>query len=119
MKKSAAFLIPSIFALLVPAGSTATSFVRVADGDLADSAEAIALVRVLAVDPSPGADRPVTDYVVEVEDLIAGHLPGSSIVVRVLGGRTADGFGLHVYGAPRFGPGQSALLFLAPRPDGT
>ncbi len=111
------FLLLSIVLASPPAH--AVTYVRIADQDLADQSPVIAEVRVLAVDPSPGAARPVTDYQVEIVDLISGYLPGSSIVVRVAGGRLPDGGGLYVPGAPRFVEGETALLFLGPRADGT
>ncbi len=122
MKCSAVFLVPSFLILSIflasPQPALAATYVRVADEHLADQAAVIAEVRVLAADPSPGAARPVTDYLVEVVDLIAGYAPSSSIVVRVPGGHL-DGMENRVFGAPRFGEGQPALLFLAPSPDGT
>ena len=125
MKKTAACLIPSLVLLSTlltsPPPAAATSYIRTADadGDLADQAAVIAEVRVLATDASPGAGRPVTDYLVEVDSLIAGYVPASSLVVRVPGGLLPDGTGLYVFGAPRLAEGQTALLFLEPRADGT
>ncbi len=106
-----------LLALAAPAA--ATTFVRVADGVLADQAELIAEVKVLEVDPSPGAGRPVTDYLVAVEEVVKGFPGGSRLVVRIAGGLLADGTGLRIYGAPRFDPGDQALFFLRPRGDGT
>ncbi|MCP4659887.1 MAG: matrixin family metalloprotease [bacterium] len=123
MKNTVAFPVVSLLVLaallLAPSPGGSTTFVRVADADLADQATVIAEVRVLTVDPAPGVGRPVTDYLVEVERLIAGHLPGSAIVVRVGGGILADGTELHLFGAPRLRSEQRALLFLKPRPDAT
>ncbi len=105
--------------LLGSARSEATSFVRVSDEHLADRASVIAEVLVLGVDPAPGAGIPVTDYQVEVKDLIAGYTPGSSLVVRAPGGVRDDGTVLHIDGAPRFASGQRALLFLRAGAVGT
>jgi len=105
--------------LLTPGAADALLYLRVADADLADQAAAVAEVRVTAVDPAPGIGRPVTDYTVAVERLISGELPGSAVTVRVPGGALADGRGFQIYGAPRFGEGERALLFLAPWGDGT
>ncbi len=104
---------------LVPSPGRATSYVMVADETLADQAAVIAEVRVLSVDPSAGAGEPVTEYRMAVEQLIAGYAPASPISVRVRGGALPDGMELYVYGAPRFEPGEQALLFLKPRSDGT
>ncbi len=117
MKKSALSLV-SLFVLLavflaLPRSAPAATYVRIADAHLADQAAAIAEIRVLSVDPSPAAGV-ATDYSVEVVDLISGYVPGGAIVVRVAGGP-----GLYVPGAPHFVEGQTALLFLATRADGT
>ena len=117
MRLPTASLLLVLLALATPAG--ATTFVRVADGILADQAALIAEVRVLEADPMPDAGRPVTDYLVEVERVVKGFYGGSRLTVRLPGGLLPDGGGLHVYGAPRFDAGERALLFLKPRPDGT
>ncbi len=118
MKKSAAFLaLPLVFLsifLVLPRAVSAATYLRIADAHLADQAAVIAEVRVLAVDPSPGASRVTTEYLVEVVDLVAGYVPGGQVVVSVAGGTE-----LYVPGAPRFVEGQTALLFLVPRADGT
>lgn len=97
----------------------ATSYVMVDDPDLLDQAALVADVRVSGVESPSVPGRPVTDYSVEVERVVAGSAPGNSLVVRVPGGVRPDGVGFHVYGAPRFVPGERALLFLLPREDGT
>ena len=108
-------LVTSLFAL--PA-ARATTYVMVEDGALADRSAVIAEVRVAAVEASPNPGRPATDFLVEVERVIKGHLPGSTVVVRVPGGLGADGVGLRIWGAPRFSEGERALLFLGANRDG-
>lgn len=108
------FLLP---AFAVPAA--ATTYQMVSDQVLVDQAAAVAEVRVVAAEPAPTTGRPATDYTVEVERLVKGHIPGSTIVVRVPGGVRPDGVGLKVWGAPEFGRNESALLFLRPADDGT
>ncbi len=105
--------------LLLAAPAVGLTYVMVSDQTLADRADVIAEVQVLEVDPSPGVDRPVTDYLMAVEHVIRGDIVASPLTVRVLGGILPDGIGLHVHGAPKFAPGQRALLFLRSRPDGT
>ena len=96
----------------------ATTYVMMADEALADQAEVVSMVRVVAVEPAP-TDRPATDYLVELDRVVKGHVPGSTVVVRVPGGVRPDGVALEVLGAPEFSPGERALLFLAPAEDGT
>ena len=106
-------------ALAFATRATATSYLPVADRDLAAQAEVIALVEVAAVQPGPAVGLPATDYVVEVDELAQGYLPGGTVVVRVPGGVRADGVGLEIDGAPRFAVGEKALLFLDAGEDGT
>jgi hypothetical protein len=101
----------------VPAG--ATSYVMVADADLADQAAVIAEAHIVAAEPSPAETMPATDYQVDIDRVIKGYTGGSSVVVRVPGGMRADGLAVKIWGAPEFAPGERALLFLTPRTDGT
>ncbi|MEP7012006.1 MAG: matrixin family metalloprotease [Acidobacteriota bacterium] len=106
--------------LLSSVASRATTYKMMSDDHLADAASAIAQVRVTAVEPSPAVGMPSTDYLVEIEKLVKGFVPGSTLVVRVPGGIGADGLGLKIWGAPAFRTGERALLFLAPHDeDGT
>lgn len=108
-----------ILAFLPSLPAAATSYKMVSDQALVDQSAAVAEVRVTAIEPAPVEGRPATDYLVEVERLVKGHLPGSTIVVRVPGGVRPDGVGLKVFGAPEFQEGETALLFLRPAGDGT
>lgn len=105
--------------LAVATAATATSYVPVADADLAREAQVIALVNVVAVEPGPADRAPATDYLVEADELVQGYLPGGTVVVRVPGGMGADGIGLDVDGAPRLAVGEKSLLFLDANDDGT
>jgi len=106
--------------LLSNLAAHATTYKMMSDDHLADAASAIAQVRVTAVEPSPVAGMPSTDYLVQIERLVKGFVPGSTLVVRVPGGIGADGLGLKIWGAPAFRRGERALLFLAPHAeDGT
>jgi len=105
--------------LVVPAPAGATSYVMMDDADLLAQAGAVVDARVTAVEPAPVAGRPSTDYTIEIERLLAGSAPGTTLIVRVLGGERPDGIGFKVYGAPKFSVGDRALLFLSPRQDGT
>lgn len=115
----------SLFALalcllpLAASPAAATTFQMVADPVLADQASAIVRARVTDVEPSTLGGRPATDYLVEVERVLKGDLPGSTVVVRVPGGIRPDGVGLKVWGAPQLTQGETALLFLNPAGDGT
>ncbi len=116
-----------LLGLVTLAGSplAATSYVRVSDEALVDQSPVAAVVRVVSADATAGGSRGIrvsTEYVVEVEETLKGELPagaGDTVRVRVPGGRTPDGRALKLYGAPQFRPGERALLFLEPSPDGS
>jgi len=105
--------------LLLCVRAEATTYMMVSDADLAAQASAIAEVSVESADVSPAKGAPATDYLVSVERVIQGSLPGSSLIVRVPGGLRPDGMGLKIWGAPEFAAGERALLFLAPNRDGS
>jgi hypothetical protein len=106
-------------ALAPPAG--ATSFVPMTDEALVDQAPAAAVVRIVAIDPRAGARDGrtwATEYRVRVEEGLKGSLPGATLRVRVPGGEGPNGLSLRIYGAPRFGVGDRALLLLEPAEGG-
>lgn len=119
MKRARMFLFLGLLPTLPALPAAATTYKMVSDQTLVDQAAAVAEVRVAAAEPALLGERPATDYLVEVERLVKGDLPGSTIVVRVPGGIRPDGFGLKVFGAPEFYEGETALLFLRPAEDGT
>jgi hypothetical protein len=106
--------VAALFLLALARAAFATTYVPISDRDLAAEAVAIARVRVLAEQPGPVGRAPATDYVVAVDRVLQGHLPGGTIVVRVPGGVRADGLVHDIAGAPRLGEGAEALLFLQP-----
>lgn len=108
-----------LLTVLAALPAAATTYQMVSDQTLVDQADAVVEVRVVAVEPSPVEGRPSTDYLVEVERLVKGEIPGSTVVVRVPGGVRPDGIGLKVFGAPELYEGETALLFLRPADDGT
>jgi len=99
--------------------ASATTYVMMSDEDLTDLAPTIVIARVVSQDPAPTLDLPSTDYVIEVDRVLKGNIPGSTLIVRVPGGIRSDGVGFHVFGAPRFDIDDRALLFLSPASDGT
>ena len=99
--------------------AVATSYVLPSDQALVAQADTVAQVGVLAVEPAPISGPPATDVFVQIERVLKGYVPGSTIVVRVPGGIGPDGRGLRIWGAPRFREGDRAILFLVPRTDGT
>jgi len=114
-----ALVIGTVLLAVLPLPADATSYVRMRDADLADQAPVIAEVRVLERETGVSPGLPSTRYQTEVLRVLKGHLPASRITVRVPGGASADGTVLEVFGAPHLAPGERALLFLAPRTDGT
>jgi hypothetical protein len=109
----------SIFA---PTHAGATAFVSLTDPDLAAAAPVIVRVTVIAADAAPAGPRPATDFTVQVERVVQGTVPGSSLLVRVPGGAAPAGTGaarLVVQGAPVLRAGERAVLFLTPAADGS
>ncbi len=123
MKSTLRPLVPSLLGLafLLSSGPLrATTYMMMPDSALADQAAAVVDARIVGVDSSPVLDgSPSTDYLVEVNRVVKGDIPGSTLVVRVPGGINPEGIGLKIWGAPRFTEGENALLFLVPAKDGT
>ena len=117
-------LLSILLAVVLAASSStlplsATSYVLMTDADLVAQATAVVEARVVAIDLADRTGRPVTDYVIEVERVLAGSVPGSALVIRVPGGITPEGRGLKIWGAPEFEVGDRPLLFLKANSDGT
>ncbi len=107
--------------LALASASWATTFVRVADGDLVDGARLAIVGWVLASDAEAGARQggAATDYTVRIERRLKGRSAGTSLRVRVPGGLGPNGSRLRLSGAPAFFPGERVLLLLNPRSDGS
>lgn len=115
-RKTTTFL--SILFLMATAAS-ATSVLPIRDSSLADQAALIAEGTVTGVANQAGGPRPATEYRLRVERLLKGEAPGGSVVIRVPGGKAANGLTFKVWGAPEFRIGARALVFLAANADGS
>lgn len=96
----------------------ATTLVPLSDPVLVDRTSVIVVARVQDRLPVV-TDRPMTDWLVQVERVLKGDVLSSGLVVRVLGGKSPSGDVLTIFGAPRFRRGERVLLFLEPGGDGT
>lgn len=117
---------PRLPLLLLPAlaaawGATAsaTTYLPIADGLLADQARVVLEGTVEQGGPALEGDRPWTEYQIRVERLLKGSVGDEVIAVRVPGGVRPDGLALKIWGAPEFETGERVLLFLARRHDGS
>ena len=101
--------------------AAATTYVPVPDQGLLAAASAVVEARVLSVEPAPVpiGRWAATDYLIEVQSVVAGEVSGRNLIVRLPGGTRADGSGVQLYGIPRFGVGEQLFLFLTPGGDGT
>lgn len=112
----------ALSALLTLAGAPlmATSYVMMSDAALVDASPVAAVVRVASVDRAAGRNegKAVTEYSVQVEEVLKGTIANGTVTVRVPGGLGPNGMALKIYGAPRFAAGERALLFLEPTGDG-
>jgi hypothetical protein len=114
---SSLLLLALVFGSASAARGTIVKLVR--DTKLVDRAALIVVARSAGTVPAPELDRPVTDYLMDVERVLKGSVGSSSLVVRIPGGRAASGMQLKIYGAPRFTEGERVLLFLGRHADGT
>ncbi|HSM13214.1 MAG TPA: matrixin family metalloprotease [Thermoanaerobaculia bacterium] len=104
--------------ILWQASAAATTLVPVNDGQLERQTPVILVGQVAGTLPVL-VEYPVTDWLVTVERVVKGSVPGGSVVVRVPGGEGADGMTLTLFGAPTFKPGERVLLFLRRHADST
>ncbi|HVT60599.1 MAG TPA: fibronectin type III domain-containing protein [Thermoanaerobaculia bacterium] len=111
-------LITTGLALLAGDRLSATSYVMVSDEALVDRAIAVAVVRIVEVDPFAGvaSGSPETEYRAEVETVLKGSLPAGRLRVLVPGGIAGGGRVLKLWGLPAFRAGERALLFLESGP---
>lgn len=113
---SSTIRLTALFLLLaaLPFAAQATTFVRVADADLADGAATIVEVELLSAQPVDGP-VPATDLMVSVQQVIKGEPTLSAMTVRLPGGLDASsGMEMYLYGTPELRLGARALLFLTP-----
>ena len=104
-------------ALAAPAG--ATTYVMMSDAALADQAALIVEGRIAGLGEAAGAPGRAIEYAVEVVRVLKGGVADATLAVRVPGGMPRrDGQWVKAWGVPSFRPGESVLLFLAPRRDG-
>ncbi|MCY3926756.1 MAG: hypothetical protein OXG81_00615 [Acidobacteria bacterium] len=106
--------LPLLFALLVAAPAAATVYVLPTDASMVERSPVIVFGEVRSALPAFGADRPSTDYAVEVEDVLKGFVPGGTILVRQPGGVGPDGVAMRILGLPMLAEGDRVLLFLEP-----
>ena len=95
--------------------AAATTYQMMPDAALADQAAVVVEVGSWAPIRRRSAASPSTDYLVEVNRVLKGDLPGSTVVVRVPGGvDPARGWGCKIWGAPRFAEGEGRSSSSAP-----
>lgn len=114
-------LLIAFAALMLAADTaTATTIVPMSDRDLAASSRAIVEGTVISTEAIVSPDRgAVFTYVtIDVEEVFKGDVPVGRIVLRQLGGITADQAFI-VHAAPTLVPGERVFLFLNTDEDGT
>jgi hypothetical protein len=113
------FIIP-FFVLLLSIPARATTAVMVSDSELAVSSRVILIGEVRSVTSAWDETRRFAWTYVEVycERLLKGEIQSQTIVLKQLGADFADS-GLHVFGQPKFTPGQQTLLYLNTAADGS
>ena len=97
----------------------ASTFIDMPTTDLAQSADVIALGRVVSVEGALTAKGRVFTYVtLTLEEALKGHAPSGSITLKQLGGQVGD-LDAFIHGSPRFELGERVLVYLTRSPDGS
>ena len=101
------------------ASTQATTYIMPTDRELLSKSELVVVGTVVATAQAPGSE-PATDWSIEVSSALKGSLPSSTLVVRQLGGLSADGDShLVVLGAAPLTVGDEFILFLEEHTEGT
>ena len=103
-----------IVAALAPAPAAATVYVMPTDEAMVTRSPIIVFGEVLATEPAPAGGPLATDLMFQVEEVLKGFVPGSTIVVRQPGGFGPGGVAGRVIGVPVLAEGDRVLLFLDP-----
>jgi len=103
------------FALV--ASAEGATYLPISDAELAGRSPVIVRARVVStavrVDTLEGSDRPFTIVTLEVLETIKGGVAGSTMELRLPGGRV-DGLAWWIPGTPAFQPNQHVLLLVRP-----
>ena len=103
-----------IAAALIAAPAAATVYVMPTDAAMVTRSPVIVFGEVLAAESAPVGGLLATDLMFQVEDVLKGFVPGSTIVVRQPGGLGPGGIAARVFGVPVLVEGDRVLLFLDP-----
>lgn len=103
-----------IAAALAPAPAAATVYVMPTDETMVARSPVIVFGEVLAAEPAPAGGPFATDLMFQIEEVLKGFVPGSTIIVRQPGGVGPGGIAGRVIGAPVLVEGDRVLLFLDP-----
>jgi hypothetical protein len=103
--------------LLAVTPAAATTIVRVSDSDLVRRSRLVVEGTVEASLPN-STDAAATEWLVSVDRVLKGEIGSSRFVLRVPGGRAADGWELRIAGTPPLGPGVRGIFFLGPEREG-
>ncbi len=114
IRRRLAQCLPCALAAALTAPASATVHVMTTDQELLERASVVAFGRVTAIEAAPDQNQPSTDYLLEIEDVVAGFVPASALLVRVPGGAGPSDTVTVVWGAPRLLEGERYLLCLAP-----
>ena len=105
-------------ALVLAGPSAAIVYVMPTDESMVSRSPVIVFGQIRSVAPGPEGASPSTDYLLDIEEVLKGALPGSAIVVRQPGGVGADGMAMWIAGLPMLAEGDRVLLFLRPEAEG-
>ena len=109
----------SFLTIVLASTASATTYAPMQDDELFDQTALIVRARVVSIERAPLGTAVATDYAIELTRVLKGFAPGTTLIVRVAGGETANRRHLTIFGAPRFELGEVVTLFLNPRRDGS
>ena len=107
----------ALLAGLLAVPGAALVYIVPTDESMVDRTPVIVFGEVQHSRPGPAQGPVSTDFVLDVEEVLKGFVPGSRILVRQPGGVGPDGVTSAIAGLPTLLPGDRVLLFLAPAGD--
>ena len=112
-------LLGCLFVLACGQAALASTAIVPGDDEMVVESRAIVTGRVIGLSTAgdPNTNRVYTYIRLEVNTVLKGAVTEREIVLKELGGETAD-LGTMIFGMPRFEQGQQVLLYLNTWPDG-
>lgn len=108
----------ALFFFLASSASLAFTYVPITDEALTEQSPVVVLGKVVQVGSSAVLNRPVTQYELQVVEVLKGQVPTSSILVQTPGSPRPAANARWLPGTPAFSESDALLLFLQPLSNG-